>query len=51
MYSYGNTILRKFRQDMKPTLNHVHMLMSNFLRGLNLFLDYDIVSQGLVYYS
>ena len=36
---------------MKPALNHVHRLMSNFLRGLNMFSDYDIVSQGLVYYS
>ena len=36
---------------MKPTLNHTRRLMSNFLRGLNMFLDYYIISQGLVYYS
>ena len=30
-------ILRKFRKDMKPALNHMHRLMSNFLRGLIIF--------------
>ena len=48
---HGNTILRKFRQNIKPTLNHVYMLMSNFLLDLNLFSDYDVISQGLFYYS
>ena len=33
----SNTILRKFRQDIKPTLNQVYRLMSNFLRGLIVF--------------
>ena len=34
----GNTILRKLRQNMKAAINQVHILMSKFLRALNLFL-------------
>ena len=26
----SNDILSKFRADMKPAINHVHMLLSNF---------------------
>ncbi len=47
----GNIILRKFRMKMKPTLIHTHRLMSKFLHRLNIFLDYDVINQGFVYYS
>jgi hypothetical protein len=36
---------------MKPALNHMNRLMNKFLRNLNLFLDYDIISQGLDLYN
>ena len=42
----GNTILRKFRKDMKPTLNHVHMLMSNFLLGLKRYRWIDFSNES-----
>ena len=31
---------------MKPTLNHMTKLMSNFLDGLIIFIHYDTVSKG-----
>ena len=33
----GNIILKKFREDMKPALNHTYKLMSKFLPGLIIF--------------
>ena len=48
--NYGNSILRKYIEDTKITLSYLHRLMSKFLRSLKLFLDYDNISQGLVYY-
>jgi hypothetical protein len=31
----GNTIVRKFRDDMEVALNHTYRLMSNFLHSFN----------------
>ncbi len=33
----GNDIVRKFRQDTKPALYHIHRSMSKFLPGLIIF--------------
>ena len=46
----SNTILRKFRQDMKAALNHMHRLMSKFLCGPNLLsgLKYHFSQYGII---